>query len=157
MLYVDIDAHHGDGVYYAFADDPAVVFADVHEDGRYLFPGTGGANEIGRDEGERLKLNIPLPPGAGDTAFFEAWPAVEELIEGHPPEFVLLQCGADSIAGDPLTHLEYSTDVHRRTAARLCELADEYCDGRLVAMGGGGYDRHNLAAAWTAVVEALAA
>ena len=157
VAYVDIDAHHGDGVYYGFEDDALLVFADLHEDGRYLFPGTGHADEVGIGEARDLKLNIPLPPGSGDDAFFAAWPAVESLLARHRPEFILMQCGADSLAGDPLTHLQLTEEAHARAAARLCALADEFCDGRLVATGGGGYDRHNLARAWTRVVEALAA
>lgn len=157
VAYVDIDAHHGDGVYYGFEDDPLLVFADLHEDGRYLFPGTGRADEIGVGEGRQMKLNIPLAPGSGDDAFFSAWPAVEALLARHRPEFIILQCGADSLAGDPLTHLALTEDAHGRATARLCALADEYCDGRVVATGGGGYDRRNLARAWTRVVEALAA
>ncbi len=157
IAYVDIDAHHGDGVYYGFEDDPLVVFADLHEDGRYLFPGTGSADEVGTGEGRDVKLNIPLPPGSGDDAFFAAWPAVEALLVRYRPEFILMQCGADSLAGDPLTHLQFTEDAHGKAAERLAALADEYCGGRLVATGGGGYDRHNLARAWTRVVEALAA
>jgi acetoin utilization protein AcuC len=156
VAYVDIDAHHGDGVYYAFDDDPALVFADIHEDGRFLYPGTGSADEVGVGEGRDLKLNLPLPPGAGDTEFLEVWPAVEALIERTQPEFVLMQCGADSLAGDPITHLRYTEEAHAVAAERLCRLADRYCNGRLVATGGGGYDRHNLARAWTRVVQALA-
>lgn len=157
IAYVDIDAHHGDGVYYAFESDPALVFADIHEDGRYMFPGTGRADEVGVGEGRGLKLNIPLAPGSGDRAFLDVWPAVEALIERTQPEFMLMQCGADSLRGDPLTHLEFSEDAHAHAAARLCELADRFCEGRLVATGGGGYSRRNLARAWTRVVEALAA
>ena len=66
IAYVDIDAHHGDGVFYAFEDDPAVIFADLHEDGRYLYPGTGMAEEIGKGAARGMKLNVPLPPGADD-------------------------------------------------------------------------------------------
>lgn len=157
ILYVDIDAHHGDGIYYGFEDDPAVVFADIHEDGRYLYPGTGRADETGVGAGKDLKLNLPLPPGAGDAAFDECWPAVEAVIERTEPEFMLLQCGADSIAGDPITHLEFTEASHGKAAARLSMLADRYCSGRLVATGGGGYDRDNLARAWTRVVRSLAA
>jgi len=156
ILYVDIDAHHGDGVYYGFEEDPAVVFADIHEDGRYLYPGTGDAAEVGKGEGRDLKLNIPLPPGAGDREFLEVWPAVEVLVERTQPEFVLMQCGADSLAGDPITHLQLSEESHAMAAGRLAALADRYCEGRIVATGGGGYDRRNLARAWTRVVGALA-
>ena len=73
------------------------------------------------------------------------------------PEFVFLQCGADSLAGDPITHLRFTSAAHQHAAERLSLLADELCDGRLVAMGGGGYNRSNLATAWTAVVTALVA
>ena len=76
-------------------------------------------------------------------------------MEQHRPEFILLQCGADSIAGDPITHLRYSPAAHRHAATRLVELADRYCPGRVLALGGGGYNRTNLALAWTAVVEVL--
>ncbi|MCS6947952.1 MAG: hypothetical protein NZM12_10085, partial [Steroidobacteraceae bacterium] len=155
VAYVDIDAHHGDGVFYAFETDPRVVFADIHEDGRYLYPGTGAASEIGRGSAAGTKLNIPLPPAATDVEFFAAWPAVRALLERYEPEFVLLQCGADSLAGDPLTHLRLSARAHRRAAADLCGLADALGHGRVLALGGGGYNRANLADAWSGVVEAL--
>jgi acetoin utilization protein AcuC len=155
IAYVDIDAHHGDGVFYAFEDDPAVIFADLHEDGRYLYPGTGGAAENGRGAARGTKLNIPMPPGAGDDAFRDAWERVESHVDKFRPEFILFQCGADSIGGDPITHLAYTPASHRHAAAGLCRLADEHCQGRLLAMGGGGYNRRNLALAWTAVLEAL--
>lgn len=156
VAYVDIDAHHGDGVLYAFEDDPRVVIADVHEDGRYLYPGTGGAAETGKGLARGTKLNIPMPPGADDAAFARAWPRVEAHLRAHPPGFILFQCGADSLAGDPITHLAYTEASHALAARTLCRLADELCAGRLLAMGGGGYKRANLAAAWSAVLEALA-
>jgi len=155
VAYVDIDAHHGDGVFYAFEDDPAVVFADLHEDGKYLYPGTGAAHETGRGSAAGTKLNIPLPPGADDAAFAEAWPAVIAHLEAFEPEFILLQCGADSIAGDPITHLRFSARVHRTAARDLKALAERLGHGRLLATGGGGYHRGNLAEAWTGVVESL--
>ncbi len=155
VAYIDIDAHHGDGVFYGFEDDPRLVFADLHEDGRYLYPGTGMADESGCGEARGTKLNIPMAPGADDQAFYMAWERVERHLEQHPPNFILLQCGADSIAGDPITHMRYSPAAHRHTARRLQELAGHYCAGRLLALGGGGYNRENLAAAWVAVVSAL--
>ncbi|MBI3574130.1 MAG: acetoin utilization protein AcuC [Gammaproteobacteria bacterium] len=155
VAYVDIDAHHGDGVFYAFEDDPDLIFADIHEDGRYLYPGTGAASETGKGVARGTKLNIPLPPEAGDTEFFVAWEKVETFVRAGQPEFILLQAGADSLAGDPITHLRYTPAAHAHAAARLCRLADEFCAGRLLATGGGGYNRANLAAAWCAVVEAM--
>jgi acetoin utilization protein AcuC len=101
------------------------------------------------------KLNIPLPPGADDSAFHAAWERVEAHLAAYPPAFILLQCGADSIGGDPITHLKLTPAAHRHAAERLCALADRYCDGHLLALGGGGYNRANLAQAWSAVVEAM--
>jgi acetoin utilization protein AcuC len=155
IAYVDIDAHHGDGVYYAFEDDPAVVFADAHEDGRYLYPGTGAADETGTGAAAGSKLNLPLPPGAGDAEFLAAWPAIEEHIGRHAPQFVLFQCGADSLGGDPITHLGLTEEAHGHAAARLVAIADRYASGRILGFGGGGYNRHNLARAWTRVVRAF--
>jgi acetoin utilization protein AcuC len=155
IAYVDIDAHHGDGVFYAFESEPGVIIADTHEDGRYLYPGTGRADETGKGAAGGTKLNIPLPPGAGDAEFFAAWDAIEPFLEHFEPELYLLQCGADSLAGDPITHLQFSTEAHAHAATRLRALADKTADGRLLAMGGGGYNRENLARGWTRVVEAL--
>ncbi len=155
IAYVDIDAHHGDGVFYAFEADPDLLFADLHEDGRHLYPGTGNSEESGTGPARGTKLNIPLPPGAGDAEFHAAWPRVEEHIEAGRPEFILLQCGADSVDGDPLTHMRFSEAAHTHAAARLCAIADRLGHGRVVAMGGGGYNRRNLARAWSGVVQAL--
>ena len=156
IAYVDIDAHHGDGIYYGFEDDPAVAFADVHEDGRFLYPGTGAASEVGVGAAAGTKLNVPLPPGAGDADFAAVWPAIEAHVEAARPEFVILQCGADSLDGDPITHLRFSEASHALAAERLCALADRHCAGRIIGTGGGGYNRRNLARAWTRVVEAFA-
>ena len=155
VAYVDIDAHHGDGVFYAFEHDPQLVIADIHEDGRYLFPGTGMGVETGRGLAQGTKLNIAMKPGADDQDFFVAWQQVEGFVDKANPEFIILQCGADSLADDPITHLRYSAAAHGHAAARLRQLADKHCQGRLLALGGGGYNRDNLARAWTAVVAAL--
>jgi acetoin utilization protein AcuC len=152
IAYVDIDAHHGDGVFYAFEEDGDLVFADIHEDGRDLFPGTGAREESGRGAAAGTKLNLPLAPGAGDEEFLSAWAEVEAHLERFPSEFILFQCGADSLAGDPITHLRYSEAAHAHAAKRLCAIADAQGHGRVLGMGGGGYNRRNLARAWTAVV-----
>jgi len=157
VAYVDIDAHHGDGVFYAFETDPDLKFADLHEDGRFLYPGTGSRSETGRGPAVGTKLNLPLPPGADDAAFRDSWQEVERYLEAAEPELILLQCGADSLGGDPITHLRLTAEAHAHAARRLGVLADRYADGRVLAMGGGGYNRANLAAAWTRVVEELAA
>ena len=155
VAYVDIDAHHGDGVFYSFEYDPDVIIVDVHEDGRYLYPGSGFAEETGKGEAIGTKLNIPMPMQANDEQFKDIWPEAENFLAQKKPEVILLQCGADSLKGDPITHLQYSEATHAYVTRRLCELADRHSQGRLLAMGGGGYNLDNLAAAWTAVVKAM--
>jgi acetoin utilization protein AcuC len=156
VAYVDIDAHHGDGVFYGFEDDPDLTIADIHEDGRFLYPGTGFEDETGKGRAKGTKLNIPMPPGAGDAEFDVAWARVVSHIDDAAPEFIIFQCGADSLAGDPITHLRYTEAAHARAATDLCGLADRHCGGRIIATGGGGYNLHNLARAWTRVVESFA-
>ena len=97
-----------------------------------------------------------MAPGAGDREFFMAWEQAEKFLRRFKPEFILFQCGADSLAGDPLAHLRYSPAAHAHAARRLKRIAGEYCDGRLIAFGGGGYNRKNLALAWCAVLKELA-
>ncbi len=155
ITYVDIDAHHGDGVYYAFADDPELYIADFHEDGRYLYPGTGTATETGLGVARGTKLNVPLPPGANDALFLRLWPTVLRFIDASNPDILLLQCGADCLADDPLTHLSLSTAIHARVTADLCEIANKHCQGQLLIMGGGGYNPVHTAAAWVTVVETM--
>ena len=156
IAYVDIDAHHGDGVFYGFESDPHLIFADIHEDGRYLYPGTGHAEESGRGAAAGTKLNIPVPPGADDSVFEAEWPRVLAHLRKHSPEFILLQAGADSVEGDPITHMRYSAATHERAARDLARLADELGHGRVLGTGGGGYNRINLAQAWSGVVQGLA-
>jgi acetoin utilization protein AcuC len=155
VAYVDIDVHHGDGVFYAYEHDPELIFADIHEDGRFLYPGTGAAHETGSAKAKGTKLNIPLAPGAGDQAFSGAWPRVVAHLREFKPQFLLFQCGADGLEGDPLAHLRYSPQVHAQATRSLRHLADEYAAGRLMVFGGGGYNRDNLARAWCTVLREL--
>jgi acetoin utilization protein AcuC len=155
VAYVDIDAHHGDGVFYGFESDPTVLFADIHEDGRYLYPGSGSAEETGSGPAVGSKLNLPVPPGATDEVFFREWARIESYLRDTRPDFIILQCGADSLAGDPITHLSFTEEAHARAASAVCGIADEIGHGRVLGLGGGGYNRRNLARAWTRVVEAM--
>ena len=155
VAYIDIDAHHGDGVFYSFDDDPDLVFVDFHEDGRFLYPGTGDINETGVGRAKGTKLNVPMPPRANDDLFLKLWPRAEAFIQKNEPEFVLIQCGADSVEGDPITHMAYTENAHRHAVTRLCEIANQYCGGRVVAMGGGGYNLDNIAKTWATVVSAM--
>ncbi len=155
VAYVDIDAHHGDGVFYPFEEDPSVIIGDIHEDGRYNFPNTGFDHETGKGVASGTKLNVPLLPGAKDPQFHEAWAKVEAFLDGWKPQFILFQCGADGLAGDPLAHLLFTSSCHRLAATSLCRIAEEHADGRILATGGGGYDLHNVGKAWSAVIEAF--
>jgi acetoin utilization protein AcuC len=156
IVYVDIDAHHGDGVYYEFEDDPFLFFADIHEDGRFLYPGTGSELETGLGNAEGTKLNIPIAPNSTDDDFISAFNKVEKFINDiAKPELIILQCGADSLNGDPITHLRYTANAHRYAADSLHRLAHYHCNGRIVALGGGGYNRANIADAWTTIVKSF--
>lgn len=157
ILYVDIDAHHGDGVFYSFYGDKHVRILDFHQSGRTLYPGTGFEHERGAGEALGTKLNITFLPGAGTKEFKEAWEAMAEsfLAEANP-DFIILQAGADGLMGDPLTGLNYTEEVHAFTASKLHELAHEKCEGRIIALGGGGYSPSNVAKAWAEVVKAFA-
>lgn len=155
IAYADIDAHHGDGVYNAYQDDPDLAIADIHQDGATLFPGTGSAQETGRALAAGSKLNLPLAPGASDVQLHAAWAHAQAHLEAQCPEFVILQCGADSLAGDPLADLRLTAACHESAARQLCAVADRHAQGRLLVLGGGGYDAANVEAAWSGVLRAL--
>lgn len=153
ILYIDIDAHHGDGVYYEFDDDPDVYIADIHEDGSSLYPGTGFESENGSGKGKGTKLNLSLSSGATDHDFIASFTKVEDFISSLKCELIIFQCGADGLKGDPLTHLQYTHKAHKYAAEVLHEYAHKMCNGRIIGLGGGGYNRENIANAWTEVVK----
>jgi acetoin utilization protein AcuC len=156
ILYLDVDAHHGDGVMYGFYSDPGVLDIDFHEDGRHLFPGTGFTDEVGEAEGAGLKLNIPLPPFTGDELYLPLFmEIVPRAVRKFGPEVMLLQCGVDSHANDLLAHLQLTTRSYIEIARVVHELSHEVAGGRLVVFGGGGYNPANVARAWTVVASVL--
>jgi acetoin utilization deacetylase AcuC-like enzyme len=141
VLYVDLDAHHGDGVQAAFYDDPRVCTVSLHETGRYLFPGSGEVHELGRPPGTGRSVNLPLEPRTGDDGFLAAFDAVvEPLAAAFRPDLLVTQNGCDGHADDPLSDLSLSLRGFRELARRLHRLAHRHCQGRWVATGGGGYD-----------------
>lgn len=141
VLYVDVDAHHGDGTQRIFWDDPRVMTISMHETGMSLFPGTGFANETGGPGAEGYAVNIALPTTAGDAQALRAFHAVvPPLAAAFAPDVVVSQHGCDSHDRDPLTNLRYSVNGQYRLALAISELAARHCDGRWVATGGGGYD-----------------
>ena len=131
------------------------VAIDIHEDGRFLYPGTGALEETGIGEAKGTKLNIPMPMFADDGLFLKVWNRAEVFLQKAKPEFILFQCGADSIAGDPITQLKLSAGFHNHVAKQLSLLANKLCEGRLLAMGGGGYNLENIAHGWNAVIEGI--
>ncbi len=140
VAYVDVDAHHGDGVERAFWDDPRVLTISLHESGRVLFPGSGFPGDIGGPGAEGSAVNVALPPGTGDRAWLRAFHAVvPALVHAFQPDVLVTQQGCDSHYGDPLAHLALSVDGQRTSYETLHRLAHEVCDGRWVALGGGGY------------------
>lgn len=150
VAYIDVDVHHGDGTQWIFYEDPRVLTCSVHESGRYLFPGTGHLAERGVGPGVGTSVNIPLPPYAGEAPYLRA---VEDVIApavtAFAPEVIVTQNGADPHHRDPLAHLQITMDTYPRLYRTLVQLADETCDGRLVALGGGGYHTDVVPRAWT--------
>jgi acetoin utilization protein AcuC len=151
IAYVDIDAHHGDGVQFAFYGDPGVLTFSSHERGDRLFPGTGFVEEIGEGEGLGYSVNLPLQPYTDDAVYAPAFEAVvPPLLRAFAPDALVLQLGIDSHRTDPLTHLAWTVQGFTKIVARLLEFAP-----RVVALGGGGYDLPNVARAWTAAWAAM--
>ena len=151
IAYVDIDAHHGDGVQFAFYGDPHVLTFSSHERGDRLFPGTGFVEEIGEGEGLGYSVNLPLQPYTDDAVYAPAFEAVvPPLLRAFAPDAIVLQLGIDSHRTDPLTHLAWTVQGFTKIVARLLEFSP-----RIVALGGGGYDLPNVARAWTAAWAAM--
>ncbi|WP_422770697.1 acetoin utilization protein AcuC [Plantactinospora sp. WMMC1484] len=140
VAYVDVDVHHGDGVQQVFYADPRVLTISLHETPLALFPGTGFPDETGAPGAEGSAVNLPLPPGTGDAGWLRGFHAtVPALLRAFRPQILVSQCGADSHRLDPLADLRLSVDGQRASYLALRALADELCDGRWVATGGGGY------------------
>ncbi|WP_436527117.1 acetoin utilization protein AcuC [Actinoplanes sp. HUAS TT8] len=140
VAYIDVDVHHGDGVQAMFYDDPRVLTVSLHETPLALFPGTGFCDETGGPGAEGTAVNVPLPPGTGDAGWLKAYHAVvPSVVRAFAPEIIVSQCGADAHRLDPLADLMLSVDCQRAAYVAMRELADELCDGRWVALGGGGY------------------
>ncbi|WP_067727509.1 acetoin utilization protein AcuC [Oceanobacillus damuensis] len=141
VLYIDTDAHHGDGVQWAFYDDPHVCTFSIHETGRYLFPGTGNVNERGIKEGHGYAFNLPIDAFTQDESFLNVYEtALKEIADFFKPEIIITQNGADAHSFDPLSHLCGTMNIYERIPQLAHEMAHQYCDGRWIATGGGGYD-----------------
>lgn len=145
VVYVDLDAHHGDGVEAAFADDPRVTTISVHEAGRW--PRTGPARHGLGD----TVLNIPVPPGFHDDEFqYVLETAILPRAAAAGPAAVVIQGGVDALSDDPMSKLCLSNTVFRQAVLSLCRLAP-----RRIVLGGGGYNPYATARAWAGIWAAL--
>jgi acetoin utilization protein AcuC len=145
VAYIDVDAHHGDGVQEAFYDDDRVLTISVHESGRYLFPGTGFVGELGQGRARGYSVNLPLFPYTSDDVYLDAFrQVVPPLIRAFGPDVLVTQLGIDSYHSDPLTHLQLTTMGFVEVVREFAALGLPW-----LATGGGGYDLMAVARAWT--------
>ncbi|WP_419221378.1 acetoin utilization protein AcuC [Gordonia sp. CPCC 206044] len=151
IAYIDIDAHHGDGVQAAFVDDPRVLTVSLHQHPATLWPGTGWPTEIGNGDAQGSAVNIALMPDATDRLWLRAFHAVvPSVLAQFRPQILISQCGVDSHRADPLTDLSLTVDGQRAAMQAMRGFADTYCEGRWVAVGGGGYGVVNVVPrSWT--------
>jgi len=158
VAYIDIDAHHGDGVQWAFYDTNQVLTISLHESGRYLFPGTGFVEETGKGEGEGFSVNIPLAPSTYDQVYLSAFrEIVPPLIGAFKPDIIVSQNGCDAHFLDPLTHLALTVTAYQELAREIHELAHKAAQGRWIALGGGGYEIFRVVPrAWTVTLAEMA-
>lgn len=141
VAYVDVDAHHGDGVEVAFYHDPRVLTVSLHESGYSAFPGTGFPQQSGHGAAEGTAVNVALPPGTGDAGWLRAFHAVvPPLVRAFEPQILITQLGCDTHRLDPMAQLNLTVDAHRHSYAALHQLAHEVAGGHWVAVGGGGYE-----------------
>ena len=145
VAYVDIDAHHGDGVQDIFYGEPRVLTVSVHESGTFLFPGTGFPDETGVGPGLGASADLPLPPRATDECFRLAMGEfVEPVVTAFRPDVIVAQLGVDAHHADPLTTLGLTLPAYAGLVDSLVGLADRVCDGRLATTGGGGYGVYSV-------------
>lgn len=154
VLYIDVDAHHGDGTQAIFWNDPRVMTISIHESGMTLFPGTGYANEIGGPDAQGTAVNVAVPARTTDAAWLRAFHAVvPQLAAAFAPEVIVSQHGCDGHRDDDLSNLRLTIDAQRQNALDIAELADRHCEGRWIATGGGGYNTSSVVPrAWSHLV-----
>ncbi len=143
ILILDWDVHHGNGTQHSFEDDPSVLYVSTHQ--YPFYPGTGARSETGVSRGAGATLNCPMPAGAGDEQFRQAF--MEKIIpkiDEFAPEFVIISAGFDAHVDDPLANICLSTEFYGWMSARLMEIADKHCGGRLISLLEGGYNVNKL-------------
>ncbi len=147
VAYVDIDAHHGDGVEYPFYETDKVLTISLHESGQWLFPGTGSVTDRGMNRHKGYAVNMPFPPETGDKEFTDAFmEVVPAALKAFAPDILVTQLGVDTFYTDPITHLSLTTNGFECMIRYFAETELPW-----VALGGGGYNMSNVARAWTLV------
>jgi len=150
IAYLDIDCHHGDGVQWLFYDDPNVLTISYHQDGRFLFPGTGSVSEIGEGNGKGFSINFPLLPGTNNKPFMKLFRnTAPQILEAYAPDILFTQLGVDTYYNDPLTQMGFSLSIYRDIAQTMKTSAREFCQNKWIAVGGGGYLVTVVPRAWT--------
>ncbi|MHA1864759.1 MAG: acetoin utilization protein AcuC [Candidatus Thorarchaeota archaeon] len=150
VLYLDIDAHHGDGVQNAFYRSKGVMTISIHQTGKTLFPGTGFVYETGGAEGTGFSVNVPVIPGAGSLELIKVHDEiVTPLIESFKPDLLVTQLGVDGHYMDPLAHLAYTSHGYETVLSSLRDLSSDICKIGWLAVGGGGYHPVNVARLWS--------
>lgn len=141
VLYIDTDAHHGDGVQWTFYNRKDIVTYSIHETGRYLFPGTGSATERGTEDGFGFAVNLPIDAFTEDESFLDVFKtSAEKVIQTFKPDVILSQNGVDAHYRDPMTHLTLTSKAYEEIPRFVSRMADKYTDGSWIAVGGGGYN-----------------
>jgi acetoin utilization protein AcuC len=144
VLFLDLDAHHGDGVQEAFYASKEVMTLSMHESGHTLFPGTGHVNDMGVGEGLGYSVNVPLPVGTYDAAYMRAFDqALFPLIKAYDPDAIIIELGMDTLSGDPLAHLRLTNNTPADIVERVVALGKP-----VLATGGGGYHVAHTVRAW---------
>jgi acetoin utilization deacetylase AcuC-like enzyme len=154
VAIVDYDVHHGNGTQWSFYEDPSVLFISSHQYPYY--PGTGAATDIGRGRGLGFTVNLPVEAGGTDADFELAYNTIAfPVLRQFRPQLILISAGFDALDDDPLAGMRLSADEFARLTAAIVAIADEYGNGRVVAVTEGGYDLGGLASCLRAVGKVL--
>jgi acetoin utilization protein AcuC len=145
IAFLDLDAHHGNGVQAPFYKDPRVLFISLHETGRTLYPWSGNETDMGEGEGRGFTVNVPLEPGTDDEVYGYVFDAVvPPLVRAFSPDLMVALLGADTLISDPLTHLKLTNNGYQKTVGTIMDLCP-----KILGLGGGGYDLYRTARCWT--------
>lgn len=156
ILILDTDAHAGNGTAEAFYNENRVLFIDIHQDPRTMYPGTGYIHEIGENKGKGFTINIPLLPGAGDKSYEHVFDQIIfPIAKEFKPEIIIRNGGSDPHFADGLTDLGLTLNGFKIIGKKVKELADQVCEGKEIDLIASGYNQKILAPAWLSLVSGL--